>query len=324
MQSVQQLPDANDEYLIYQTLVGACPTGVSGTDWIELFKQRVIEYILKAARESKSHTSWVNKNTEYESALSSFIEKILAVSPTNPFLDDFVQFHNSLYPLGLINSLSQAALKFTSPGVPDIYQGNEIFDFSLVDPDNRRPVDFGERAHMLNRVSKHIQIGTIAPEQVISKQTDFLKSCLNELEDGSCKLLIAAVSMACRKQFESIYTKGKYIALEVTGSANQHIIAFAREFEGNWSITVVPRLVSTLLKADAAPKLEEINVFNILSTGADNHIWGDTTISLPSELADRKLVDCFSMQILNNSDNVLKVSDVFNRFPVAIITTTIQ
>lgn len=318
----EQFPDANDEYLIYQTLVGACPTGVSGTDWVEPFKQRVTEYILKAARESKSHTSWVNKNTEYENALSTFIEKILTVSQTNPFLDDFTQFHNSFYPLGLINSLAQTALKFTSPGVPDIYQGNEIFDFSLVDPDNRRPVDFGERAHMLNRVNKHIQVGVIASNQVISKQADFLKSCLNEIEDGSCKLLIAAAAMACRKQFDSIYTRGRYIPLEVSGSGEQHIIAFARELEGNWSITVVPRLVSTLLKADGSAKLNDLNVFDILSSGAGEHVWGDTTISLPSELQDRNLVDCFSMQILNNSDNVLKVTDVFNSFPVAIITTT--
>ncbi len=318
----EQLPDANDEYLIYQTLVGACPVNISGNSWVDSFKQRVVEYALKAARESKSHTSWVNKNANYENSLISFIEKILTVSPTNPFLDDFVQFHNAFYPLGLINSLAQCALKFTSPGVPDIYQGNEIFDFSLVDPDNRRTVNFGERVHMLNRVSNHIQIGSLASEQQISNQAEFLKGCLSEIDDGSCKLLITAVAMACRKHFEGLYTKGRYIPLDVKGNAEQHVIAFAREFEGNWSITVVPRLVSTLLKLDTSGKLNEFNVFNILSSDHNNNIWTDTSISLPPELKDRKLVDCFSMQILNNSDNVLKVSDVFNRFAVAIITTT--
>lgn len=317
----EQFPDANDEYLIYQTLVGACPIGVTGTAWVEPFKQRITEYILKAARESKSHTSWVNKNVEYETAISAFIEKILTVSATNPFLDDFTNFHNALYPFGLINSLAQTALKFTSPGVPDIYQGNEIFDFSLVDPDNRRPVDYGERAHMLNRVNKHIQIGQFGSEQEIAKQADFLRNCLTEIDDGGCKLLVASAAMAVRKQFENIYTKGRYIPLEVQGSAEQHIIAFAREFEGNWSITVVPRLVSTLLKADNDGKLENRNVFNILSSAQGASIWGDTKISLPPELANIKLVDCFSTQILKCEDNVLLVSDVFYRFPIAIITS---
>jgi (1->4)-alpha-D-glucan 1-alpha-D-glucosylmutase len=318
----EQMPDANDEYLIYQTLVGACPTAVSGADWVEAFKQRVIEYALKAARESKSHTSWVNKNEEYENALSSFIDKILTASPTNPFLDDFTNFHNAMYPLGLINSLAQAALKYTSPGVPDIYQGNEIFDFSLVDPDNRRPVDFEKRSKMLDKVRKHIRIGEFASDRHIKEQADFLKNCLDEFEDGTCKLLITAAAVACRQQFEGLYTKGRYIPLETKGSAEQHIIAFAREFEDNWSITVVPRLVATLLQADSTPKLESYSVFNILSSDAGENVWGDTVISLPPDLTNRKLVDCFSMQILNNSDGVLKVSDVFNRFPVAIITTT--
>ncbi|HEY9733551.1 MAG TPA: malto-oligosyltrehalose synthase [Drouetiella sp.] len=318
----EQMPDANDEYLIYQTLVGACPVGVTGTDWLDDFKARITEYILKAARESKSHTSWVNKNVEYENALSSFIDKILSVSPTNPFLDDFIEFHNAFYSLGLINSLAQAALKFTSPGVPDIYQGNEIFDFSLVDPDNRRPVDFGQRAHMLNRVSKHVQIGAVASDQAAAKQADFLKSCLTEIDDGTCKLLIAGVSMACRRQFEDIYTRGRYIPLSVSGSAEQHVIAFARELEGNWSITVVPRLVATLLQADSDSKLAQRTVFDILSGAAGYDVWGDTKISLPSELQEHNLIDAFSMQILNKTDNVIKAADVFNTFPVAIITTT--
>jgi (1->4)-alpha-D-glucan 1-alpha-D-glucosylmutase len=135
--------------------------------------------------------------------------------------------------------------------------------------------------------------------------------------------LVAAVSLACRKQSDNIYTKGRYIPLEVSGPAEQHVIAFAREFEGNWSITVVPRLVATLLKADSSSKLEEWNVFHMLSSSGGEQLWADTKISLPSELAEHKLVDSFSMQILNNSDNVLQVADVFNRFPVAIITTTI-
>jgi (1->4)-alpha-D-glucan 1-alpha-D-glucosylmutase len=317
----EQMPDANDEYLIYQTLVGACPPAISGTEWVESFKHRVIEYTLKAARESKSHTSWVTKNSEYENALSSFIEKILTVSQTNPFLDDFVQFHNAIYPLGLINSLAQTALKFTSPGVPDIYQGNELFDFSLVDPDNRRAVDFKQRTLLLDRLSNNIRIGERASGHQGAQQSEFLENCLNQIDDGACKLLVTAAAVACRKQYDGLFTKGRYIPLEVRGSADQHVIAFAREYEGNWSITVVPRLVSTLLRADQSAKMENYNVWSILKPKTGD-IWGDTVIALPPDLADRKLVDSFSMQILNNSDSVLKVSDVFKRFPVAIITTT--
>ncbi len=318
----EQMPDANDEYLIYQTLVGACPSAISGTGWVESFKQRVIEYTLKAARESKSHTSWVNKNSEYETALTSFIEKILTVSQTNPFLDDFVQFHNSIYPLGLVNSVAQTALKFTSPGVPDIYQGNELFDFSLVDPDNRRAVDFNQRSRLLDSLSDYIRIGESGSGDMAAEQNEFLKKCLNQINDGQCKLLITAVAVACRKRYEGLYTKGRYIPLEVKGPADQHVIAFAREYQDNWSITVVPRLVSTLLKIDESLKLDSYGVWSILTAESGEHIWGDTAVVLPPDLADRKLVDNFSMQILNKSDDVLKVSDLFKRFPVAIITTT--
>lgn len=318
----EQFPDANDEYLIYQTLVGACPITVHGFDWVDDFKKRVTEYALKAARESKLHTSWINKNEAYENALSSFIDKIMTVSPTNPFVEDLLQFHNALYPLGLINSLAQTALKFTSPGVPDIYQGNEMFDFSLVDPDNRRPVDFPARNYLLNKITKHIEVGVEANEHDRKHQKMFLTHLLSDVTDGATKLLTTSIAMACRRQFGNIYTEGRYIPLEVKGPAEQHVIAFARELEGDWSVTVVPRLVATLLKSDSAQRLPSHQVTDILTDESEKNPWGDTVVLLPPELAKRGLVNAFNKESMDVEADSIKVSDAFKNFPVAIITTT--
>ena len=139
-------PSPNDEYLLYQTLVGAWPSEPpSGqNDW-KIFCERMENYMLKAVREAKQNTSWINRNTEYETAVLSFVRALLTPGEKNRFLDDFVPFQRRIARIGIWNSLSQTVLKLTCPGVPDICQGNELWDFTLVDPDNRRPVDFVRR-----------------------------------------------------------------------------------------------------------------------------------------------------------------------------------
>ena len=146
-------PSPNDEYLLYQTLVGAWPSEPlsDGDDWRN-FCERIENYMLKAIREAKQNTSWINRNTEYETAVSSFVKMLLTPSTQNRFLSDFVPFQHRVARIGLWNSLAQTLLKLTCPGVPDIYQGNELWDFSLVDPDNRRPVDYTRRQQMLQRI----------------------------------------------------------------------------------------------------------------------------------------------------------------------------
>ncbi|MDR3617347.1 MAG: malto-oligosyltrehalose synthase [Candidatus Obscuribacterales bacterium] len=307
----EQLPDANDEYLIYQTLVGVCPLETEGTDWVESLKKRVIEYMLKAARESKSHTSWINQNTEYENALTSFMEKILTVSQTNPFFDDFVQFQKVVAQLGLINSLSQTVLKFTSPGVPDIYQGNEVFDFSLVDPDNRRAVDYEHRQRMLHEVQSHLRDH--------ASQPNFIETVIENFGNGQSKLLVTAAALSVRQNCADLFTKGRYIPLEVQGTAEANVVAFAREYNGNWSITVVPRLVASLLHFGETLDLADSAVIQKLLSGK---IWGDTAIVLPTDLLNSDLCNVLTGQRWANIGATLRVGDVLKQFPVAILAKT--
>jgi (1->4)-alpha-D-glucan 1-alpha-D-glucosylmutase len=142
-----EAPTRNDEYLFYQVLIGAWPPGEK-TPSVEL-RERLKNYMLKAAREAKEFTSWANQNHEYESALSSFVEGVLDTTFSQEFIADFLDFQHRIAAVGAMNSLSQVLIKLASPGVPDIYQGNELYEFRLVDPDNRQPVDYTLRQKLL-------------------------------------------------------------------------------------------------------------------------------------------------------------------------------
>ncbi len=153
------VPDANEEYFLYQTLLGAWPLFEAE---LPGFKERLKAYVIKAAREAKVHTRWIDPDFEHESALLAFVDDILEDTPANAFLSDFREFQAPLSSSGALHSLSQVLLKIASPGVPDLYQGTELWDFSLVDPDNRRPVDFYQRARLLGDVKKKESKGSRA------------------------------------------------------------------------------------------------------------------------------------------------------------------
>lgn len=162
----KRIPSRNDEYLLYQTLVGTYPLKLKGPEEMADFAQRIEAYMLKAAREAKDHTSWINQDAAYEDGLKTFIHTLLkpshAEGGSDPFFIDFLEFHEHVSRMGLIKSLSQTLFKLTCPGVPDIYQGNELYDFSLVDPDNRRPVDFTKRDEMLTKMLPFVRSGSAA------------------------------------------------------------------------------------------------------------------------------------------------------------------
>lgn len=233
---------AADEYLLYQTLVGVWPLGEITPEVLGEVRGRVQAYMQKAVREAKVHTSWINPNEASESALARFIDHLLGTRDPNPFLTDFEAWVAPVSRFGCWNSLSQVALKLTSPGVPDVYQGCEVWNFSLVDPDNRRPVDFdGLRAQL--RAVLTLYEGDRLPPDAIGRLA-------GALDDGRLKLLMTARLLALRRTLPQVFTGGAYQALELDGPAASHAIAYARQHESGTVVVVASRLLSTLTAHD--------------------------------------------------------------------------
>jgi (1->4)-alpha-D-glucan 1-alpha-D-glucosylmutase len=298
----QPAPTRNDEYLLYQTLVGTLPlVSLDEAAWVE-FSRRIEQYMLKAIREAKEHTSWANTNSEYEAATSRFIRLVLERSNKNQFLADFEEFQRRIARVGMFNSLSQLLLKLTSPGVPDIYQGNELWEFSLVDPDNRRPVDYAPRKQFLQQLQTG---GQFSPEP------DPSGSLLARLESGEAKLYLTAKTLRFRRAAAAIFQHGKYVPLNASGPTSAHVIAFAREHEGQTAIVVVPRLCGTLLGDNVNTVCEEV-------------LWADTILELPApETACYHNIftgECIPL-CQSQSRQFLPLAKLFRRFPVALLTS---
>jgi (1->4)-alpha-D-glucan 1-alpha-D-glucosylmutase len=252
-------PSPNDEYLLYQTLVGAWPNqSLNDNAAWKLFSDRIEAYMLKAVREAKENTSWINQNNEYEAAVSSFVKTLLTPGAKNRFLADFVPFQRQVARLGLWNSLSQTLLKLTCPGVPDTYQGSDLWDFSLVDPDNRRPVDYVLRQQMLESNQKAGSDGELR----------LIRDLLDNPEDGRIKLYLICKTLALRQERPSIFQEGEYISLQVEGAKADRVVAFVKKLGASIVLVVVPRLVAGLLSDFASPPIGE-------------QVWGDTRIVLP-------------------------------------------
>ncbi|HEY9783941.1 MAG TPA: malto-oligosyltrehalose synthase [Candidatus Obscuribacterales bacterium] len=307
-------PDNNDEYLIYQSLIGAAPLDLSSTEAIDNFRLRIEQYMVKAAREAKRHTSWVNTNEAYEEALIGFVRKLLACSSTNPFLEDFVHFHGIVARLGALNALIQAFMKLTSPGVPDIYQGCELWDFSLVDPDNRRPVDFESRKQLIERLEPYLSLlrSDAITNGELQKHKHLLRSLQSTWQDGRIKQFVTAAVLAQRWRSPSLFTKGNYYPLDVSGDKQQHVIAFARKHEDQWAVVVAPLGVPTLLAADQPHAHSSSDSLTI-----DANIWRDTTVSLPDQLGTQELRNVLTWQTLQG--HKLWVADLLRDFPLALL-----
>jgi (1->4)-alpha-D-glucan 1-alpha-D-glucosylmutase len=213
-------PSAAFEYMLYQALVGAWPLDArDGT-----FLERMQAYALKAAREGKQETSWLNPNEAYENGLKLFLERILDPAESSEFIAALETFVKRTSLIGALNSLSQITLKATMPGMPDFYQGTEFWDFSLVDPDNRRPVDFTERAKVLATL----------------QQPDW-GALAQHWDDGHIKLAWTRELLKRRTEMAAVFTDGDYEPLEVTGPHAEHIIAFARRHQRDAAIVVIAR-----------------------------------------------------------------------------------
>ncbi|NDJ19702.1 malto-oligosyltrehalose synthase [Myxacorys almedinensis] len=284
-------PDRNDEYALYQILVGAFPFLKHEQ---EGFTTRVKDYLLKAIREAKVYTAWLRPNATYEDACMRFVEAVLDPSSSNQFLESLLPFQQKIAFYGVLNSLSQVLLKITSPGCPDFYQGCELWDLSLVDPDNRRPVDFEQRAAFLTDIQHRIQ----------TDLSSLVVELLETKEDGRIKLFLVLQALKARTKYLSVFQEGSYQPLEVVGAQCDRVIAFARQQEHTSVITVVPRFLTTLVQPGEYP--------------LGNQIWADTTIKLPAQCSSA-WHDLITGQSIEQGGD-LRVGELLNQFPVALLT----
>ncbi|HEY9230713.1 MAG TPA: malto-oligosyltrehalose synthase, partial [Blastocatellia bacterium] len=277
----------NREYFLYQTLVGAWPfAGGADASFVERMKQ----YMLKAAREAKTHTFWLDNHAEYEAALLDFTEKVLTASPE--FLESFTPFQKRVAHYGVFNSLSQVVIKLTAPGVPDLYQGTELWDLSLVDPDNRRGVDYERRRQLLGHLRD-------AAESNVAALADEL---LRSREDGRVKLFVTHRALQARRDHRELFEQGDYWPLRVTGQHADHVVAFARRQGEQLAVTIAPRLLASLVDEDELPLGE---------------VWRDTAVELPKD-APAAWRNLFTDESLNATKQ-LAIADALRRFPVALL-----
>ncbi len=250
-------PSRNDQYLLYQTLVGAWPTG----DWDrerEGFTARIIAYMEKASREAKVHTSWINPDPAYEQATRDWVRGLLAEG--SAFVDEFRPFQARIARHGMVAGLAQTLLKLGAPGIPDLYQGAELWDLSLVDPDNRRPVDFAARARMLDELTAR---SAAAGDDLSALVRELLESW----EDGRVKLHLVHRALAFRRAEPALFVAGDYRPLAAEGERAEHVVAFARRLGGRAAIVAAPRLPARLTGLGGA-----------LPIGPDP--WRDTRVAL--------------------------------------------
>jgi (1->4)-alpha-D-glucan 1-alpha-D-glucosylmutase len=239
----ERVPDANEEYLLYQTLVGAWPMGTPSPEEHADFVARIQAYMRKALYEAKVHSTWINPHAERDAAVADFIAAILDEGRSAAFLADFREFARHIGEFGILNSLSQTLLRLTLPGVPDTYQGSELWDLSLVDPDNRRPVDYARRSAML------ADLDTANARDLMAKP-----------EDRRVKLFVTSRALHLRREHPGLFTEGEYAPLTATGERAEHLFAFGRSHAGGRVVVAVPRLVATLAEGG----------------------WKDTRLALPS------------------------------------------
>ncbi|MCL4850017.1 MAG: malto-oligosyltrehalose synthase [Bryobacteraceae bacterium] len=287
--------DANEEILIYQTLVGGWP--LCDED-IPAFRERMKQYILKAMREAKVYSSWIEPNVPHEEAVLSFLQGILEPDPGNRFLPDFLKFQSEIAWYGALNSLAQLLLKITSPGVPDFYQGAGLWDLSLVDPDNRRPTDYERRTAMIADIEARSQ-GDLAK---------FAAELLKDWKSGAIKLYLSYQGLQLRRRLPAVFNNGDYLPLDVLGRRRDHIVSYARSHNGAWVVTVVPRLLTEFTTSFKPP--------------VGFRIWRDTAIEIPAG-GPRHWRNVFTNEDLTSSPcgegALLKLEHVFSILPFAIL-----
>lgn len=294
-------PSANDEYALYQNLLGVWPLEEMDREGEERLQERFENYMLKVIREAKVKTSWINQNQAYEQAMADFIRALFR-EEENDFLADFLPFQRKIAWFGMLNSLGQTVLKLTVPGVPDTYQGNELWHFCLVDPDNRRPVDFQRRREMLAALKETMSVSA-------GELGERVSALWETADDGRVKLYIIWKILELRRRHPRLFEKGAYVPLTCDGEYAAHVCAFARDDGEERVIVAVPRLLAVLLGKDE----------NRLPIGPE--VWSDTVISLPGGFAGHVFVNILTGEehVCGNNGSRLPAAEVFSRFPAAVL-----
>jgi (1->4)-alpha-D-glucan 1-alpha-D-glucosylmutase len=291
----QSCPSRNEEYLLYQTLVGTWPLDGMGrlkaaptTEVAPTYRDRIVAYMQKAMREAKICTSWLNPSEAHEQAMTRFVDFVLA-RDHSVFRADFMAFVHRVSTHGIYNSLAQLAVKIGAPGVPDVYQGSELWDFTLVDPDNRRPVDYAYRQALLAELETAVAAegeGAVAARLAASPFDDRLK------------LLTTMTLLRLRREEHTVFDCGAYQPLTVTGTHRERVFAFARSLGTRHVVVAVPRL-----------------------TASFDGNWDDTTIELPRAAFHEVFTgQCFPDPCLPDpSRPAVRAAELFDRFPIAAL-----
>jgi (1->4)-alpha-D-glucan 1-alpha-D-glucosylmutase len=310
-------PDRHDEYLYYQSLLGAWPAEAERdpvpAEASAEFVARMQGYMQKAIKEAKEHTSWVNANAAYEEAVARFVETTLRGRTAKLFLAQFVPFTRDVARLGMVNALAQLTLKIAAPGLADFYQGCELWNFDLADPDNRRPVDYGRRQAMLDTLLPWIERATMPGDAAGSEiQADLeghVHTWLDEWHDARIKMFITACGLRLRRQDPDLFLRGSYDELSASGGHASQVVAFARTWRHHQLIVVVPRLKAEGSAAARRP------------VGAD--AWGDTTLALSGVHGMpwiRNILTGAPVEIsTSGSVSTIAVADALRTCPVALL-----
>ncbi|WP_169973599.1 malto-oligosyltrehalose synthase [Tautonia rosea] len=295
-------PDAREEHLFYQTLIGAWP--FSPSDEVpEGLVDRLQQYMLKALREAKLNTTWTDPDPSYGDAVSKFVADVLTGEGADVFLKDFLPFQRRVARIGVIGSLGQVLLKVASPGVPDVYQGCDLWDLALVDPDNRRPVDYDHRRQALAALRQEIASGT--PRDQLAARL------LNDPEDGLIKLYLLWTALGHRKEHPEVYSHGVYRPLEAEGERKGNVLSFGRYRDGRYAAVVVPRLVAGLMGEES------------MSMPVGPEIWGDTVLALPDSGLPKRWRNLLTDEVveLQNGEGrpVLPIAEIFRTIPFGLM-----
>lgn len=281
----EQMPSSGDELILYQALLGSWPLQLRDDDQAGFadYAKRIWQWQQKALREAKLQSSWSAPNEAYENAAQAFTEKLLTGEEGELLRAALSKTVNSIAAAGALNGLAQTLLRMTVPGVPDLYQGNEFWDFSLVDPDNRRPVDYAAREHALQEPLPPVEL-------------------LANWRDGRIKQALIAEVLNLRVEHAELFRRSTYQALEVLGSQAHNVLAFAREHEGKQAIVIVPIRCATLLENGAVPQVDALR-------------WGDTRVVLPFAASETNLKGLFSSSAVTKNRE-LNISDALGDVPV--------